>query len=51
MEATDGDERRKHGQSKSDVRKPRFDTFHRQELWPIGPYLRDFNELPIQCLG
>ena len=51
MEATEDDERRKHGQSKSDFRKPRFDTFHWQELWPIEPYLGDFNELPLQCLG
>jgi len=35
MEATEDDERRKHGQSKSDFRKLRFDKFHWQELWPI----------------
>jgi len=46
MEATENDERRKHGQSKGYFRKPRFDTFHWQELWPIEPYLGDFNELP-----
>ena len=46
MEATEDDERRKHGQSKGYFRKPRFDTFHWQELWPIEPYLGDFNELP-----
>ena len=51
MEATEDDERRKHGQSKSDFRKPRFDTFHWQELWPIEPYLGDFNELPHPVLG
>ena len=51
MEATEDDERRKHGQSKSDFRKPRFDTFPWQELRPIEPYLGDLKELPIQCLG
>jgi len=51
MEATEDDERRKHCQSKSDFRKALFDTFHWQELWPIEPYLENFSELPLQCLG
>ena len=49
--ATEGDERRKHGHSKSDFCEPRFDTVHRQELLPAKPYLEDFNGLPFPCLG
>ena len=51
MEATEDDERREHGHSKSDFRKPCFDTFYWQKLRPIEPYLGDCEELPVQCLG
>jgi hypothetical protein len=50
VEATEGDERRKHNQSNGDFRNPRFDTFHWKELWPIKLYLFGDLYAPIQCV-
>ena len=50
MEATEGDERHKHQQSKRDFGKPRFDTFYWQKLCPITRFLGGFNKGPIQCV-